>query len=74
MKCILCDSVFPQRSVQEILEDEAIEYLCNYCYETDFEIVHGVPSKNSFRDEIKDTVDLFVNNRIRRNLFVLDDE
>lgn len=74
MKCILCDCKFPDRSLEEISEDEAIEYLCNTCYETDFEIVHNVPSANSFRDDVQDTIAYFVSDKLRKSAFILDEE
>lgn len=50
MKCILCSKSFRDRTLDEILKDEAIEYLCNYCYETDFEESYEIPE--DIRQEI----------------------
>lgn len=73
MRCILCNSVFPDRTLSEILDDDAIEYLCNPCYETDFEVVHGVPSGMTLHEEVKETLKYFVETGSRQSVKLSDE-
>lgn len=73
MRCILCNSIFPDRTLSEILDDDAIEYLCDPCYETDFEVIHGVPSGLSLQDEVKETLKYFVDTNTRQCIKLSDE-
>lgn len=67
-KCILCYKSFRQRSFEEILADEAIEYLCDSCYETDFETVNGIPP------DLRQELDMVVRMNNGKKYFLTDFE
>lgn len=73
MRCILCNSLFPDRTLQEILEDDASEYLCTPCYETDFEVLHNVPEGLTLREEVRETLKYFVDTTARSTVRLSDE-
>jgi hypothetical protein len=68
MKCILCYKHFRDRTLEEILQDDAIEYLCNSCYETDFDTVNGIP------EDLKQEINMVVRMNNGKKYFLTDFE
>lgn len=68
MKCILCYKHFRDRTFDEILQDEASEYLCQSCCETDFEVIGGIP------DDIRQDINMVVRMNDGKRYFLNDFE
>jgi len=68
MKCILCYKHFKDRTFDEILQDESIEYFCDSCYETDFEVIYSVP------EDLKQELNMVIRMNNGKKYFLTDFE